>query len=383
MAEINSSFTRQPFGTGALHDKNGSVKKSDEKKLMQKNNLEAISDDEFMSSEEENIFGLPTEIERDELASLVTLFRQRREWERKASLSNDSSFDQILEDGDTPEKINQFFRLISHDISDNMKKFFVQLQRFFTDESDMFLVLEALLRRKNLSKQLKAKLKSAIAYLEGTSDAKKLKSGINVALKARRFSSKLALEPSIIRESYREFLEEEADALDLYYNWILQFGYSKREILLEFMESALLTDMMSLDPSCSKSEFGNLLNRLKQLNILHSMETILFENLQKDPLLMQLNSDALSWFQFFYYCVKGPETVHDEMMLLTGSTFKFLSHHERGTILQAIYQLFMTMPIELFVDIEYKERLKNTLNKFSDINVKEHRKAIVKKTIRQ
>lgn len=372
MAEINSVLTRQSLMPEKLHE-NKHSRNFEDKKILIKNSMEDALEEDLIF-EAEDAIGLPTEAQRDELASLVTVFRQRREWERKTSISNDSSFDQILEDGDTQDKINQFFRLISADTSSDMKRFFVFMQRFFNDESDMYFVLQTLMRRKNLSKQLKTKFKNALIFLEETVDPKKLKGGMNVALKARRFSSKLEIKPAIIRNSYRQFLEDESEALDIYYNWIIQFGYTKRDIILEFMENALLSDMMSLDPSCSKSEFGNLLTRMKQLNILHSTESILSAQVKKNMMLMQLNGSSLAWFQFFYYCIRDPERVSEEMTLLTGTQFKFLSHTERGIVLQSVYHLFMLIPTELFGDIDLKERLKSVLTELSDINFKQQNK---------
>lgn len=373
MAGIDSATTRQSFLLGKLHENGKQLKKIDEKSVDLKYNLDHTLPDELILLEDESMLQLPPETSHEELASLVTVFQQRREWERKKAIGHDASFDQILEEGDTQDKINQFFKLISADVSANLKKFFICLQRFFSDESDMYLVLEALLRKKNLSDLLKAKLKNAITYLEETTDAKKLKSGINIALKARCFSSKLKIKPAIVRRSYRQFLEDENEVLDIYYSWIIEFGYSKRDIILEFMENALLTDMMSLDPSCAKHEFGNLLARIRQLNILHSTAVILSDSVKKNRLLMELNDDPFSWFQFFYYCIKNPQSLQDEIMLLSGAKFRFLSHYERGEVLQIISQLFVLIPTEIFVEIGYKDKLKNILVTFSDMNFKQQK----------
>lgn len=374
MAGIDSAITRQSFLPGKLHANSKQLQKIDEKAVNFKNNLDHTLSDESILPEDESMLQFLPETSHEELASLITVFQQRREWERKKAIgNNDASFDQILEEGDTQDKINQFFKLISTDVSANLKKFFIYLQRFFSDESDMYLVLEALLRKKNLTDLLKAKLKNAITYLEETTDAKKLKSGINIAFKARCFSSKLKIKPAIVRRSYRQFLEDENEVLDIYYSWIIEFGYSKRDIILEFMENALLTDMMSLDPSCSKYEYGNLLARIRQLNILHSTAVILSDSVKKNRLLVELNDNPSLWFQFFYYCIKNPQSLQDEIMLLSGAKFKFLSHYERGAVLQIISQLFALIPMEIFGEIRYKDKLKDILVTLSDISFKQQK----------
>lgn len=380
MAIIDSPFNRLSINhfKGSVTAKQS--KKNDVLKTQLKSaeNITLPENNDDLNENNSGILGQPNELEREEVASLVTIFRQRREWEKKSTISNETSFDQILDEGDTLNKIEQFYIIAKADVSSDMRKFFAQLSKFFPDESDMFLVLKQLLKRKSISKILRARIEAAIIHLEETVDPKILKGGINVALKARLFSASLDVKPPIIRVIYRQFLEDENEPLDIYYKWVSQFGFDKRLIVLEFIQSALITDMMSLDPSCTKIEFGNLLSKIKQLNELYSTENMLFKILSTNNSLMELNNTPLSWFVFFYYLIRSPETIEDEMMMLSNSQIKFFTHKQRGEILQTIYQLVMNIPIRLFDSTEYRELLRDRLLTLTTISFKRQKQSFVK-----
>lgn len=381
MAAIDAGFTKAPMITHKLVNTFRAEIKHDNLKAQAKQ-----IDNGFFNEEALDLADQATSVndntkESSEMASLVTLYRQRREWEKKATSNTDNNFDQILDDGDVLNKMQQFFKLTTTNITLNLKNFLTQLQKLFADESDMLLVLKELLRRQSISKKYKAKLESAISYLEDTVNPKILKSGINVAFKARLFSTPLEMKPMIIRNSYRRFLEDEQESLDIYHQWIIQFGYNKCAVILEFMESALLTDMMALDPSCSRAEFGNLLSRLKQLNILHSTEELLLKQVKQNQTLQHLNHDQLAWFDFFVNCIRNPSLLQPELLALTGNKFKLLSYRERGEVLQVIFRLVMNIPIELFTINEHKTELHNEFLYLNSIILKQQNLEIKKSAL--
>lgn len=123
------------------------------------------------------------------------------------------------------------------------------------------------------------KIIDVLSYVEQTTNKKRLKSGINVALKARIFSSKIDVKPYLLRESYRQFIETDLSEIKIYASWISTYGTQNRKIILQFIENATITDINSNDPSCSRIEFGNLLSRLNQIKTIKSCDEFFVESL--------------------------------------------------------------------------------------------------------
>ncbi|WP_416186558.1 HrpJ domain-containing protein [Herbaspirillum sp. RTI4] len=93
---------------------------------------------------------------------------------------------------------------------------------------------------------------------------------MNVAVNAKLFSAKLHLNPKVLRRLYRNFLENSEDALFIYRQWIEEYGLERRHALVDFVSAALVSDIYSLDPSCSNIEFNSLLFCNVRLRLIRS-----------------------------------------------------------------------------------------------------------------
>lgn len=124
---------------------------------------------------------------------LLTQIRQRRELVRKSETENYNEFDNVLDD-EIDQKIDKVVNILSK--ADLITKHLVgQLRKLITDDSDLVIVLRALIKRNNLHEKNRKKIIDVLSYVEQTTNKKRLKSGINVALKARIFSSKIDVKP--------------------------------------------------------------------------------------------------------------------------------------------------------------------------------------------
>jgi type III secretion protein W len=149
------------------------------------------------------------------------------------------------------------------------------LSALFTDPSDVVAVLRTLRSSAELEEfagildELEQELMDG-----GPAQGRGVRAGLNVALKARLHAGRLAASPVQLRQSYREFLGV-GEPLDCYEEWIALYGFERRSRVVDFIEHAMAADMYALDPSCSRIEFGQLLQRVRQLTTIRSADHLL------------------------------------------------------------------------------------------------------------
>lgn len=153
----------------------------------------------------------------------------------------------------------------------------LMLKGLFPDASDALAVLRALLAEEEL-KALHAVLADALEQLlaehQAPGQGSALRGGANVAVKARLASRSGMLGARTLRQAYRDFLLAN-DALGQYAAWMALYDAQQRYRVLEFIEQAVAVDMFALDPSGAQREFGVLLQRVRQLATLRSVDQVL------------------------------------------------------------------------------------------------------------
>jgi type III secretion protein W len=232
-----------------------------------------------------------------------------------------------------------------------------QARSMFPDASDLIIVLRELLRRRQLDEIVRIRLQQALAQAEDDAPPKALKAGINIALKARLFGAKLALSALLLRASYRQFLESEEHEVTIYEDWIASYGHERRELVVEFLESALVADMLSQDPSCSRIEFGNLLGKLNQLKLLRSSEALFIDSMLNDPVVNAHNNREADWLIFMLGLMQAPRELDELLADTVGDRIFISSHATRSQVLQAIRQACKALPRHFFFDEEEIEPL--------------------------
>ncbi|MCM5119084.1 YopN family type III secretion system gatekeeper subunit, partial [Escherichia coli] len=86
-------------------------------------------------------------------------------------------------------------------------------KKLFPDESDLVVVLRAILRKKQISENVRLNAEALLRKVNQETTKKFINSGINSALKAKLFGQALSLNPKLLRASYRQFLMAEDDAV--------------------------------------------------------------------------------------------------------------------------------------------------------------------------
>lgn len=306
----------------------------------------------------------------DEMSAAITLFNNRRAFDKKkvGKEGGFSSFDAILED-DAINKSHQILNTIkSGDAS--MEYLLLLSKQMFPDTSDLILALREM--KKNIEELKEAerkRLQELLTIVENKSDKKTYKSGINCALKAKLFGKSFDLSPKLLRTTYREFLFSENEPIESYIRWISNYGISKREAVVDFIESSLLSDISSNDPSCSKIEFGLFLKKLSEIQKLKSVEHLFVSKIINDKELKEINNEERLVF-FILSIIKDPQVIDIILKELLGGHLFYTNHKRLAKILCTIYIVIKKIPTELFRDIESYNYLMDYLRSIIGKNLK-------------
>lgn len=302
------------------------------------------------------------ELMSDDLASVLVQLRRRSEAEKRSNRAT-NPYAWILEE-DSQEKVNSLHHI--GQTTDLLAGNFLETARsLFPDDSDLVLVLRELIRRKRLRKtsgidslQLEEMLESVIR--EG--NPKMCKAGINVGLKATLYSSRMEVSAKALRQSYRDFLVSDEGELPQYEQWVEQYGPGRRVQVADFIETALLHDMQSHDPSCSKPEFGMLLGQMVTLKKLQASDHAFVQSFLRSNANFLLIEPALltAWFE----CLQNPFQLKREI------DHARLANLSRTLILpvpalrQRLLNAIRLIDAELFLDADIRQVLLDALLDF-------------------
>jgi type III secretion system protein len=300
----------------------------------------------------------------DELSAALTQFRSRRLFELKSDALTDS-FERVLED-DTVPKAHQVLSLAR--LAEKPVDWLLQMARsLFPDDSDLALVLRALLRRKSLEARTRQRLKTLLQAVVAQASPKRMNAGINAALKARMFGKSMAVRAGLLRETYRDFLESDDGPLSCYQDWIALYGPSQRQVVLAFIEAALLTDINAQDPSCSRAEFGQLLSRVNDLKCLRSADDLFIGALLGDAIVCQHNPHEADWLVFLFGVLTYPDELDQLLLAALGEGVLLSAHRERSTVLQTVRRFSLQLPLPLFADEDAPQRLATQFTRLADV----------------
>lgn len=288
----------------------------------------------------------------DEMSAVLSQFANLRKLENKRKKSDGvfSSFDSILEE-DAPGRAGRILSIAS---GENVSMAFLQhySQELFPDVSDLIQVLRELIKDDTLEINKKKRLEELLEQTEQESDKKYYKSGINCAVKAKLFGKSFKLSPKLLRTIYRDFLTEEKEPVDIYLKWLSVFGIDKRHAVTNFMGESLLCDICAMDPSCSKTEFGNFMGKLNELQNIKSIETAFLNGVLKDKRIMKINNENKDWVFFIVNIIKNPSSIDSLLAHIIGKAALRLRKNEISIVLHKIYRELKKLPHSLFKNKE-------------------------------
>jgi len=288
----------------------------------------------------------------DDMSAVMAQFRRRADAQRRGSSATDP-FERILEE-DSQEKVNGLHVITkSPEVS---KSAFLSLARaMFPDDSDMVLVLRELIKRRKAGKLDTVAFEELLEEVWEQSNPKACQAGLNIGLKAKLFSKKMQVSPKALRNTYREFLESDDPEIFQYEQWVDQYGVDRRDMVADFVETSLLHDIQSHDPSCSRAEFGNLLNHVVTMKKLQSSDTAFLQEFLRGNLkLVLIEKDLLNcWFDILQRPFKIKKEI-EKHHLDNLSHQLFLS---KDVLQQKLLTAVRELDGDLFLDPELKQIL--------------------------
>jgi len=282
----------------------------------------------------------------DDMASVASQFRNRRELEKKTSSATEN-FDHVLEQDAVPksQKLLEITKVAQLSI-DNL---LAQARSLFADESDLFLVLRELLKRKQVSQTQRRHLEALLEKVTQEADPKMLKAGIHCALKARLFGAPLGLEAKFLRQTYRRYLESGRSPIADYEGWISSYGYQSRHFIVDFIEESLGIDIRSEDPSCDHLEFSYLLAHMKKVHILRTADREFVGALLNRRLVPAYKEEEADWLLLFFGLTSRSIAAGQLLREMLGASL-LATHSQRSAWINAIRSAYKRLPIKLLMD---------------------------------
>lgn len=322
--------TRQKESTKAASDSISSQPRSD------------ASDDATPAALQQKLVELA-----DDMASVASQFRNRRELEKKASSATDN-FDHVLEEDAVPksQKLLEITKVAQLSI-DNL---LAQARGLFSDESDLFIVLRELLKRTQVSQTQRRQLEALLERVTREADPKILKAGVHCALKARLFAARLGLQAKFLRQTYRRYLESDRSPIADYEAWISSYGYQSRHFIVDFIEESLGIDIRSEDPSCDHLEFSYLLAHMKKVHILRSADREFVGALLSRRLVPSYKEEEADWLVLFFGLNSTSNVAGPLLREMLGASL-LATHSQRSTWINAVRSAYKRLPIELLMDL--------------------------------
>lgn len=284
----------------------------------------------------------------DEMAAALTQFNNRRSIESK-KVGKDSifsSFDAILEE-EIQDKTEKIFSMAkSNDV--NFAYLLLFSKQMFPDVSDLVLVLREMIKDESLDELLKNELELLLSEVELENGIKVINSGINCALKAKLFGKKIRLSPKFLRVTYREFLFSDDSANDIYEQWITNYGIEKRKLVIEFIQESLLCDISAMDPSCSRIEFGNLLNKINKIHEIKSIETLFITEITKEKYIKDCFPKEDLWIYLILSIIKSPSSIDSIISELFSNEIAKMRSTQKMQLFSSIYRAIKSIAVSMF-----------------------------------
>jgi len=299
----------------------------------------------------------------DDMGAVLAQFRRRADAEKRAASATDP-FERILESESEPKIEGLKVIAATPEVS---KEAFLSLARsMFPDDSDLVLVLRELIKRRKAGKVGTVELEDLLEEIWEKSDKKSCQAGLNVGLKAQLFSKKMNVSPKALRSTYREFLSSEEDELFQYAEWVQQYGVDRRAMVAEFIETALMHDIHSHDPSCSRAEFGALLGHIVTLRQLQESDNAFLQVFLRGNLKMMLIEAELltCWFD----CLQRPFKIKKEIEKNDMNNLSQILFLTKPELQQKLLAAVRKIHSDLFLEPEVKQILIDSLLNFPHAN---------------
>ncbi|AXF77644.1 type III secretion system gatekeeper subunit SctW [Erwinia tracheiphila] len=315
----------------------------------------------------------------EELSGMLSMFGRFNRTNRKNISEENDYYSSILEDH-AEEKLDTLIKQVPRlQTQNNILNF---ARGLFPDDSDLMMALRQLLLSRWVSELAKKKIKEAIKDLEKFGEQQKMRSGINVASLAKRFSTQGDTRPLTakdLRNSYLRFLGLNIPAGFIYQDWIDEFGFENRKRLLVFTLSALIADMKANEPGIHFAEFGPLNAKLSDARVLHTLDLLLNDNFRALTFYDQLKNEnqPISEDDVVGLYMKGIVNCTGFKPQLKKFNDQFMSSlfiKQRAEVIQSLHKIYKMTPAFIFPQEIFKDEILNMILLLSDDIYKREKK---------
>lgn len=310
----------------------------------------------------------------DDMAALLSAFLQNRVPGKKDSElppSVNKACEAIL----APERQSAISKIRAFALSAGMnsRTFLAFLKQQFPDAMQIALLLQAMIRQKRLKNHDEDVMPDVpLSLLEDTlklllqgPEKKGLRAGLNTEVQTRQYSSLLQQDEKKLRKMYYEFISLNQTPIIIYQEMYNTFGADKIKLGLEYFTLALHSDINSHDPSCSKDEFGRLLEANYRLSILKSASETFINRMRSCEFLSHLgNGYKKILSELFINLVYEPEKIAQHTQDFIKKYLRFQINADKVAFIQLLKSIISHFPSQVFSDeLTEGERLKNDLDR--------------------
>ncbi|MBS3050414.1 type III secretion system gatekeeper subunit SctW [Enterobacter mori] len=248
------------------------------------------------------------------------------------------------------------------------------LMQFFTDASDLLLVMSAIIHRGQLKKKQVERLKELQKQLEAEDLDRSAQAGINVALVAKAFAQRMRQSAGDLRVLYRLFLSYDGAVIYLYGQWMEKMAAQERGNLISYLARALASDLQALPlGNINASEFGQYFLRIGRLREIKSLEEGFLGRFTLSwlpPIDGDLEKDLR---EMFISGVRGELNVKETVLGFFTGKLSVLSADLQARFLQSMIIGFSALPVGVFFLPEERERLIDELKEMMNYFMEKER----------
>ncbi|MEQ4653643.1 type III secretion system gatekeeper subunit SctW [Providencia rettgeri] len=315
--------------------------------------------------------------------SMLAASHVRRGSSKKGDEEEWMQFSERILDKDADDKVLHIEGLLNKQLM-TPKQLRAFLLQFFTDPSDLLMLLAALINRKKLKKEQIDNLEALVELLQAEDTKRSAQAGINVALIAKAFAKKLHSSAGNLRTLYREFICYDGPVVYLYEQWVEAMEIQERENIMRYLGRALACDLQTLPlGDLNIRAFGRFFSRVGRLRELQSLDYVfcqqffqsgffrLNENSNKSKIAKELS-------QLFTHGIRSQVGFETAVITFISEELKIMTSDMHGRFLQLLLLAFTVIPTGVFKSAEIREQCIEQLKILMDqIKVQEqilHRK---------
>ncbi|ENN8377374.1 type III secretion system gatekeeper subunit SctW [Providencia rettgeri] len=303
--------------------------------------------------------------------SMLAASHVRRGSSKKGSEEEWMQFAERILDKDADDKVLHIEGLLNKQLM-TPKQLRAFLLQFFTDPSDLLMVLAALINRKKLKKEQIENIEALEQLLQAEDTKRHTQAGINVALIAKAFAEKLHFSAGNLRSVYREFITYDGPVVYLYEQWVEEMEIQERENMMRYFGRALACDLQALPlGDLNISEFGSFFNRVGRLRELQSLDYVFCQQFFQSG-FFRLNEKSnkskieKELSQLFTRGIRSQVDFETVVIDFISEKLKAMTSDMCGRFLQLLLLAFAVIPITVFQSTEARDQLIEKLKELMD-----------------